>query len=131
MWLCSHSILIYIYIVHQLLFVQFIIGGHHTRSLEEKRPLHIPHCGNHVPTGVSLSCNHLVSCGRKSKLLFKLGKRRAEALMTSVGFGVTRLRTCCFRIKKSISISKFKVVAPTRVPEQKQDVYSYNNLYIG
>ena len=41
--------------------------------------------------------DHLVSRGRKSKLLFNSGKRKAEALMTSVGFGVTRPRTCCFR----------------------------------
>ena len=44
-----------------------------------------------------VSCYHLVSHGKKSKLLFNSGKRNAEALMTSVGFGVTRPRTCCFR----------------------------------
>ena len=35
----------------------------------------------------------LVSRGRKSVLLFTSGKRKAEVLMTSVGFGVTKLRT--------------------------------------
>ena len=38
---------------------------------------------------VWVNCYHLVSRGRNSKLLFKSGKRRAEALITSVGFGVT------------------------------------------
>ena len=34
-------------------------------------------------------CSEIVSRGRKSMLLFKLGKWLAVALMTSVGFGVT------------------------------------------
>ena len=50
--------------------------------------------GHDGPTGVYTD---LVSRGRKSRVLFKLGKRQAEALMTSVGFGVTRPRTCCFK----------------------------------
>ena len=42
----------------------------------------------------------LISRGRKSMLLFKLGKWLAVALMTSVGFGVTRPRTCWVRQNK-------------------------------
>ena len=37
--------------------------------------------------------SYFVSRGRKSVLLFTSGKRKAEVLMTSVGFGVTKLRT--------------------------------------
>ena len=40
--------------------------------------------------------SHFVSRGRKSLLLFTSGKRKAEVLMTSVGLGVTRLRTCWY-----------------------------------
>ena len=39
--------------------------------------------------GVLWSLGDLISHGRKSMVLFKSGKRRADALMTSVGFGVT------------------------------------------
>ena len=84
-----------------------------------------------------VSFYHLVSRGKKSKLLFRSGKRRAEALMTSVGFGVTRPRTCCFRktIKhqykqQTITLqnkSTFWVVVPmaSNCPEQKQDVHIF------
>ena len=41
--------------------------------------------------------NFFVSRGRKSMLLFTSGERKAEVLMTSVGLGVTRLRTCWYR----------------------------------
>ena len=86
--------------------------------------------GHDVFREVFVSCYHLVSRGKKSKLLFNSGKRKAEALMTSVGFGVTRPRTCCFRWKNNsnISIQTFEMVAPlplmlwTGFLEQKQDV---------
>ena len=51
----------------------------------------------HTETLRKFSLGDFFSLGRKSKFLFKSGKRRAEDLMTSVGFGVTRPRTCCFK----------------------------------
>ena len=50
------------------------------------------------------------SRGRKSKLLFKSGKRLAEALMTSVGFGVTRPRTCCIRKTTTLQYKHFNTI---------------------
>ena len=47
-----------------------------------------------------LCCLQLVSHGRKSMLLFKSGKREAVALITSIGFGVTRPSTCWVRQNK-------------------------------
>ena len=100
-WCHSHSILIY--------SPSTLI---HTAAVHCQRALHWVPCreeaialqykksdlglllesGHHVPP-----CFYLVSRGKKSMVLFKSGKRMAEALMTSVGFGVTRPRTCCFR----------------------------------
>ena len=45
--------------------------------------------------------SYFVSHGRKSVLLFTSGKRKAQVLMTSVGFGVTWLRTCWYKQKVS------------------------------
>ena len=59
--------------------------------------------GLEVWDSVRVSRYHLVLHGsKKSKLLFKSGKWRAEALMTSVGFGVTLPRTCCFRQMRTL-----------------------------
>ena len=43
----------------------------------------------HTATLRKFSLGDLFSLGRKSMVLFKSGKRRADDLMTSVGFGVT------------------------------------------
>ena len=106
-------------------------------NLQESNLALLLKSGHHVPTGALLSCCHLFSRGRKSKFLFKSGKRRAEALMTSVGFGVTRPRTCCFRQtitlqykQQTITLqnkSTFWVMVPmaSNCPEQKQDVHIF------
>ena len=102
-WSHSHSILKY-----SPSTLSYTAAVHHQRApylvLAEKRPIPLMmtyitvykcdlglllQSSHGVPTGVSVNCYHLVSRGRKSKLLFKSGKRMAEALMTSVGFGVT------------------------------------------
>ena len=149
MWCQSHSIP---NTAHQPLFIlqqfkQFIIRGHHTGFLAEKRPFHtcvndpitvqksdlglLLESGHHVPT---VNCFYLVSRGRKSKVLFKYGKRMAEALMTSVGFGVTRPRTWC--IRQTITYKHLQlcfwnsIYVPVSInvmncPGQKQDVYVF------